>query len=70
MVKVSGRIMSHGARDIFAYIGNHLFEHAFTCDDKDCLCRASIFNDALADLKEVDKQFISEVEEIWNRDND
>ena len=67
MVKVSGRIMSHGARDIFAYIGEYLFEHAFTCENKRCLCRASTFNDALDYLKEADKQFVDEVEEIWNR---
>ncbi len=58
-------------RRIFAYIGKNLYDHAFTCEYKMCVCRASSFNDALAELLEVDKKkYKREVKEIWNRDKD
>ena len=52
---------------IFEYIGRHLFNHAFQCEDVWCVCHASTFIDAICDLRDEYPKFIEEVQELLDR---
>jgi len=51
----------------FAYIGQHLFNHAFCCEDVWCVCHASTFMDAICDLADNSPRYKREVNELLQR---
>lgn len=54
--------------NMFKYIFEYLLNHSVQCSDKTCLCYASTWNDALADMKNITDEYNNLIDEIFRRD--
>ena len=61
--------MDKRTKHIFAYIGNHLFDHAFSCEERWCVCKASTFMDAICELRDHNPKYKRLVKELLERND-
>ena len=53
----------------YRYITQIMIDHAIQCKERWCVCRASSFNDALADFRhDAPANLKREIDEVLNRD--
>ncbi len=53
----------------YRYITRIMIDHAIQCKERWCVCRASSFNDALADFRhDAPDNLKREIDEVLNRD--
>jgi hypothetical protein len=73
MLKLGSKCMIFGKdrklHSHYRYITEIMLNHAVLCDDKDCVCYASSFNDAIVEMAKVgDKNMKDLVREILDRE--
>ena len=52
----------------YRYITHWLINHAICCDDKQCICRASTFQDDLVELERVDIEYARTIREVLDKE--
>jgi len=51
----------------YRYITHWLIDHAIQCDNKQCICRASTFEDELPNLERIDIEYASTIREVLDK---
>jgi len=51
----------------YRYITHWLIDHAIQCDNKQCICRASTFEDELPNLERIDIEYARTIREVLDK---
>jgi len=52
----------------YRYLTHWMINHAVQCDDRECICRASTFQDGLVELERVDIEYASTIREVLDKE--